>query len=51
MASDYGYSMNHEHSAAKNHHFLSAVLERVAVFNMPCIVGGDFNVDVTTLPC
>ena len=47
----YGYPANHCDSAMKNQELLSMALKRLATCKLPFLLGGDFNCDVTSLPC
>ncbi|CAE7340139.1 unnamed protein product [Symbiodinium necroappetens] len=47
----YGWPANHSAAKAKNETLFQEVLQSVAGSPLPTIVGGDFNTDVTKLPC
>ena len=51
VASVYGYPSNHPDALVKNQALFSMVLLRLAPSKMPFLVCGDFNCDVTSLPC
>ena len=47
----YGYPANHSDSAVKNQELFSMALQRLATCKLPFLLGGDFNCDITSLPC
>ena len=47
----YGYPANHVDALEKNQELFSAVFSYLAPIRGPVLVGGDFNCDVTALPC
>ena len=47
----YGWPANHTAAAAKNDQLFSEIAEIVSTSPVPALIGGDFNVDVTALPC
>ena len=47
----YGWPANHTAAAAKNDQLFSEIAEMVSTSPVPALIGGDFNVDVTALPC
>ena len=47
----YGYPANHADALEKNQELFSAVFSYLAPIRGPVLVGGDFNCDVTALPC
>ena len=47
----YGWPANHSAAKAKNETLFREVLQSVAGSPLPTLVGGDFNTDVTKLPC
>ena len=47
----YGFPANHPDAADKNQLLFSQVLQYVSAVRGPVLVGGDFNCDLTSLPC
>ena len=47
----YGWPANHSAAKTKNETLFREVLQSVASSPLPTLVGGDFNTDVTQLPC
>ena len=46
----YGWPANHADAAQRNEQLFREALLLIAASNMPTLVGGDFNIDVRTLP-
>ena len=46
----YGWPANHAAAAQRNEQLFREALLLIAASNMPTLVGGDFNIDVRTLP-
>ncbi|CAE7364605.1 ngoBIM, partial [Symbiodinium sp. CCMP2592] len=46
----YGWPANHAAAAAKNEELFREALKLISASEMPTLVGGDFNVDVKSLP-
>ncbi|CAE7258026.1 unnamed protein product, partial [Symbiodinium microadriaticum] len=47
----YGWPANHVAAKERNDSLFQEVLQTIACSPLPTIVGGDFNTDVTALPC